>query len=558
MKLGSLTIGVTKHKQLALILVVFILVVISMAIIFHFRVNKSVEKFANETLMLEELNAYKSLRSCPRKLAFTNFVTQTYNASERSIADVSNKTGDCPIRASGASVTPELSEVEENKIPYAIKSICIKLKYEIFDRDDANNENLVSMYLMNDSSQIDNSINLLYFFLSNPIYVEFEGSTAYVPEYDDSKNFAPSFYTTSFYTNFNTGPILKNKSADRIPFALRRLVPYNSSSKNATFDYINKSIPLKQGVINRTNSSVNARVYFLESQIIQTTGLYRSLEQVYKRDSEIGVMKIYNKNYQTDIKPTSDEYYFHQKMYVLLQNSLQPIMTFKFELCVPVERYDKLVNKSTEIFKVYIDSKLGKYTDCPNFKTIDVNNNNILSASVSTKLGLNVNAQDPRNISVQDAMLLRDSVANTPECNLQKRIQRIQQSANYDVTYLLKFTTSNNKDSKTCSFEQEGELLIELPFSSTNERISVVVTVSPYEKIALCKWNANGQEYFTFKRTPKCQMNNNFFNMINQRSLNKEVINENINLAYDTSYIANTNYVQLGHKNYLKDYYSKI
>jgi hypothetical protein len=398
----------------------------------------------------------------------------------------------------------------------------------------------------------------LYFFLVNPIYVEFEGSTAYIPEYDDTKTLDPSFYTTSFYTNFNSGPILKNKSTDRIPFALRRLIPYNSSSKNATFDYTNKSLPLKQTIINRTNSSVNARVYFLESQLVQTTGLYRSLDQLYKRDSDIGVMKIYNKNYQVDIKPTADEYYFHQKMYVLLQNSLQPVMTFKFELCVPVERYDKLVNKSTEIFKVYIDSNVGKYIDCPNFKTIDVNNNNILSASVSTKLWLN--NQEPENISVKQAMSRDGSVANKPECNLEKQSvqQKIQQSDKYDVTYLLKFTTSNNKDNKSCSFENEGELLIELPFASTNERISVVVTVSPYEKIALCKWNANGQEYFTFKRTPKCQSNNNFYNVINQRSLNKEVINENINLAYDTSYIANINYVQLGHKNYLKDYYSKM
>lgn len=551
---------VSKHvqpsKQFALILVVFILVIISMAIIFHFRVNKSVEKFANETLMLEELNIYKNMRSCPRKIAFTNFVTQTYNASERSITDISSKTGDCPIRASGGAVTPELSEVEENKIPYSIKSICIKLKYEIFDRDDSNNESLVSLYLVNDGTQIDNSINLLYFFLVNPIYVEFEGSTAYVPEYDDTKGIDPSYYTTSFYTNFNSGPILKNKSTNRIPFALRRLIPYNSSSKNATFDYTDKSLPLKQTVLNRMNSSVNARVYFLESQLVQTTGLYRSLDQVYKRDSEIGVMKIYNKNYQVDIKPTVDEYYFHQKMYVLLQNSLQPIMTFKFELCVPVERYEKLVNKSTEVFKVYIDTNLGKYTDCPHFKTIDVNNNNILSASVSTKQWLN--KQDQENISVKQAMSRDKSVANKPECNLEKKKFVLQQSDKYDVTYLLKFTTSNNKDNKSCSFENEGELLIELPFASTNERISVVVTVSPYEKIALCKWNANGQEYFTFKRTPKCQSNNNFFNVINQRSLNKEIINENINLAYDTSYIANINYVQLGHKNYLKDYYAKM
>lgn len=543
-------------KQFALTIVVFILVVVFMAIIFNFRINKSLEKFALENLALEDLNQFKKARACNRKLEFINFVTQTYNASERSLLDVQSRTGTCPSNMSKATQTPELSHLEENKIPYSLKSMCIKLKYEIFDRDDGNNGNLITIYLDNNPYSIDNSVNLLYLFLLNPLYIEFEGSTAYIPEYDDSKGYNQTVFTSSFYTNYNKGKILMNKSNDRIACAFRRLIPENAASRNVTFNY--SKVPSLAEVIPHTSDSyVNARVYFLESQSIQTAGLNMALDKYYKRDNKTGVIKIYNKNYQSEYKPNSDDYYFHQKMYVLLQNSYTPILTFKFEISVTLDNYKNIINKNIEILKVYIDTEIGKYIDCPNYESIDTKNSNILSASIYSKFG--AQAPSPEKSSSIQRAIERDNSPGT-ECSKKEKAKSkwdISVPTNeYDSTYILKFSTSNNKTIDKCSNEPAGDLEIELPFAITNERTMVVVTVTPYEKIALCKWKMEEREYFTFKRSQKCNNNNNFAAIFSQRENNKDVINENINLAYDIGYVTNLNYVQLGHKHYLNDFYA--
>ena len=543
-------------KQIAVTIVVFVLIIISMAIIFNFRINKSLETFANERLALEDLNLYQKARSCNRNLEFTNFVNQKYTASQRALSDYNNGRGSCPTSLSQAEYTPELSIIEENKISYSLKTICIRLNYEIFDIDMFNGSNNVSLYLLNNGTEsIDNFVNLLYLFLLNPIYVEFENSTAYVPNYDSSRSGNNSVLTSSFYTNYDRGLILKDTSKSKIVMAFKRLVPANSNGINATFKYENTP-ELSNIITNHNSGTVNTKVYYLESQDMRSSGTKLNIEKYYKKDNKTEVITIYDKNYQSIYQPNTEDYFFHQKMYVLLQNSHSPIFTFKFEICINVENYKNLQNKSVEIFKVYINTNIGRYINCPNYQEIDTKNHNVLSGAIYSRFG--VQQQKPtQSLSIKKAMERDEDPL--PVCQAPKKKKNpwdIEFKKEFDTTYVLSFSTSNNKTADTCSGDQSGNLEIELPFANNNERTVVVVTVSPYEKIALCKWKIEDKEYFTFKRTEKCNTNNNFFNIFSQRSNNREVINENVKLAYDTSYVTKLNYVQLGHKQYLGDYYS--
>lgn len=548
-------LDVQPSKQIALTVVVFILIIVSMAIIFNFRINKTLETFAIERLALEDLNQYLKGKSCNRKLEFTNFVNQTYNASQRSLSDHVRGRGSCPSSLSQADATPEMSIIEENKISYRLKTMCIRLNYEIFDVDKFNNGNLVSLYLDNSSERIDNFINLLYLFLLNPIYVEFENSTAYIPEYDDSAGGNQQIFTSSYYSNYDRGLILNNKSKTKIPMAFKRLIPANSTSKNSTFNYV-EAPELTDLIVNKDGGSVNAKLYYLESQDMQTTGIKMSLDKYYKKENKTDVITIYDKNYQSTYDSTTEDYFFHQKMYVLFQNSHPPIFTFKFEVCITIDNYKNLQSRSVEIFKVYIDTELGKYISCSGYEPIDTKNHNILSGSIYSKYGVQKPKKEKKTMSIQQAMERDDD--SQSECTMKKKksIWDIEERKPFDTTYILSFSTSNNKTVDSCSTDPVGNLDIELPFANANERVIVIVTVSPYEKIALCKWKMEEKEYFTFKRTQKCNTNNNFFNIFSQRANNKTAINENVKLAYDTSFVTKLNYVQLGHKQYLSDYYS--
>lgn len=511
-----MALSLRPSKQAALILTVFVVIVVLMSIVYLSRQQPSLEGFADTPLPLEDYNKHQSLGACTRDLAFSNFTNSTLRASYRAIKTDLNTNGSCPNDGMAPIVSPEMAEVEENRIRYLLKSACINLQYKVIDVNEKENSDRITIYFNNKTSSIDNTVNLLYLFLLNPVYVEFEDSDAYIIDYNDKRNYGgANFYTTSYYTNYNQGRILENKSDLDIAVTFRRLVGSKNSSKNPVFNYgpPTQRKAFKDIISSRQNGTINVKAYYLETDGIVSAGIKLDLARVYKAINPVETLRIYNKDFSR-LDPSTDEYYFHQRMFVNLQNSENPVLTFKFTIIVPETSYSQLVNRSTEVMKVYMDANIGRYSSCAGYQTIDKNNHNIFSAAIKGYFGIKDN-------------------------------------------FVLSLSTTNNINNTPCASNKNTTLDLELPFSKKNERITVVFTISASEKVALCRWAYDEREYFLFKRSQVCSTDNNFFQVFNQRSKTTQITNENIIMAYSPAIVTGLSYCQFGQKNYLPEYYPK-
>jgi hypothetical protein len=519
-------------KSMAALLVSFAIIIILMIIVFLSKQQKLEEQFATEELPLIEYN-----NSCYRNLNFTNFVYSIYKASDRALESDIKKNGTCPQDLRSPVLSSDMAKIEEHGMKYLLKSLCVNLECKVIELNENQNSNFITLYFNNNQASIDNSTNILYLFLTNPIYIEFEGSDAYVPDYNDTSNVK----TTSYYTNFNDGIILGNKSNMDIACSFNRLIKYGATSANSTFNYRanGKAISQLDKLINKRSAvTINARIYFLENQYnISGVKLYLKNQFLQQNTKRIGVIKVYNKSYNNTVSKENDEYYFHQNIYKLITNSEYPIFTFRFEISIPVTAFNNVSKTNMEILKVFMDTNIGAYSTCTEYENMHNNNANILSAIIT-----------------------RSAIVSKP--------------GNVN-TFVLTFTTTNNTENNNCSpsvtppiqnrynksiTSNPTNLHVELPYSVNNERIKVIITASPYEKITLCKWKTNGREYFIFKRSPSCNIGNNFAKVFSQRKeVNQNSIkNEDIHFAFFNEFVKDINYVQLGHTNYLEEFYSKM
>lgn len=514
-------------KHMAAVLVSFAIIVLLMIIVFLTKQKTLEEKFAVEKLPLVDYNEFRPRKYCYRDLAFTSFAESAYKASERAIESDIKTNGTCPQDLRAPALSSDMAKIEENRMKYLLMSACVNLQYKVIDLNEKNQSNSITIYFNNNQASIDNSTNILYLFLTNPIYIEFEGSDAYIPDYDDISKVT----TSSYYTNFNEGLILGNKSNSDIACSFRRLINFGGTGKNATFNYRANGKPVKQLntlITNKVANTINAKVYFLDNDDLAGTKMSLNNQFVNQRSNNTGVLTIYKKNYNNTVSKNLDEFYFHQNIYKFITNSEYPIFTFRFEISIPSTDYQKLSNKNLEIMKVFMNTNIGKYSSCPLYESMYNNNANILSAIITGYNQIN-------------------------------------------KTFVLTFTTTDNANDATCgpsiipprNFDKRtnpSNLHVELPYSVNNERVKVIITVSPYEKITLCKWKTNEKENFIFKRTPLCSTENNFAKVFGQREMQNPapLQNEDIQLAFSTEYIKDIAYVQLGHMNYLQEYYSKM
>lgn len=508
-------------KNVAMLFISFGFIIVMMAIIFVMKQQQIQEKeffvtSTMESLPLSDLNG----GSCQRNLEFTSFASNTYTAATRASRSDLKTSGSCPINIKVPILSIDMAKIEENRMSYLLKYACVNLSYKVIDIDTANKNNNVVIYVDNNDASIDNAINLLYLFLLNPVFVEFEGSDAYVPDYGAlNKNAA------SFYTNFNTGKILQNRSDFDIACSFKRLLPGGASSKNATFFYKDFA-KLDNIVKNPQNGFINAKIFYLDKDN-SVAGTRRYLEDDYlnQRANNIGVIPIYKKSYLNSVDKQTDEFYFHQNFYTLITNSQSPAISFKFNIALPQTDVTKYVNKHVEIMKVYMDTTTGKYSRCSNFEPIGKNNHNILNAVVSG-------------------------------------------FPNIRDTFLLTFSTSDNGYNQPCSpgilvnkkADTSSILQVELPFSPNSEQISIILTITPFEKIVLCKWKFDKNNYFIFKRSTGCSSKNNMYKLFSQRSAatSSPLENEDILMNFDPKCIQNVRYVQLGHINYIDEYYADL
>lgn len=318
---------------------------ISIVVIVYMYLTQKKEGF-EEALKLSELN------TCERNLAFKGFSSALNTASERARA-THVQLGTCPNAITKSNIPPEMSILEENKMQYTLQSTCISLTYKSVDLNVRENSNTVSFTFQHNDT---NRKNLLYLFLSNPVYVEFESSDAYKPDYN----------SVSFFSNY--------RASDEISMRFTRLVPFEVKSKNAAFDYTNAK-ELKDVLKNPT--TVNIKLYYLNT--VHPIKLHPAYD-----GNTIGQISVYNRKYFSSLDKNTDEFAFHDKMYTLLKHAANPILTCHLELQIPSTQ--EFLKKKTEVFKLYMDASLGSYTSCPNFTQLKTNKNNIVSAYLLTQM----------------------------------------------------------------------------------------------------------------------------------------------------------------------------
>jgi hypothetical protein len=459
-----------------------------------FRVDSSGRQ-SQSILPLTEFNNHN--RACARDLVFTKTVDKAYNAAQRAMASKEEALGTCQVNISTNTPSPELALIEENTFSYILKSVCVTLNYKSLNIEN----NKITITFRNDGDKTDDTVRLMYLLFLNPVFVEFNGSDAYVPDYTATKT-DPDNAHGFYYTNFKGGRILNNSSATELTMVFKRLVPSGHSSTTA-FRY--QGIKPLQNTLN-PSKTINATVYYLDTECNLAAGV--SMKIPYETAQPVNSVKLFNNRYSVEIPVSNNDYYFHNKMHTLLQQKKFPVITFEFDINVPKSKYNEMAGKHIEIFNVYLHN-IHRYGYCwGGYKPLDDNKNYNMLATI-------LDAQS-------------------------------------DQTYILAFITSGHGDGATCWHDMKTHLNVELPFVDQNERISITLTITPTEKIVLCKWTQESQQYFIFKRTATCNDNNNFAKIFREKDGPSHI--DDIYIKFPTEYVKNTGTVYLGHTNYLHHY----
>lgn len=496
----------TPSNQIIVTTVCFVMIVIAMVVVYMFSKPPAKEGYANNaTLPLYEYNNLMASSKCMRNLEFSNFATAKYNVSQR--ATVSDKSrASCSLSLTDEKLADEYSIIEENNISYGIQMMCMQVRFNAVYLT-TNPEHIVFTFL---NETYDDIKNLMNIYLSNPIYFEFEGSSPYVPVYAASNSYLRNSSDVFIFPDEKTGKTVQ--------CAFRKLVDRKDSA-NEAFKYTKQKEPietLKGALMDKSDSIkyVDLKMYYLEPKDAQTSGIIRPLSHLYQTSQTISSMKIYNKNYVAALDKARDEFFFNQKIFIMLQNTNLPIFTFTFTINVPTLSYRSLLDKQTEILKVAMDTKvLGDQACGERFTALEGKGaGNIMSCTIYS-------------------------------VNLRQQ------------SFVLNLQTPSMSASGLCSFPENSALRVELPFVDDIQTIKVIATVSPYNKMCLCKWRKNGMDTFVFKRTTVCDTNNSFLEVFSKKSSGSTIINEDINLMYHTTYVKDVKRVQLGHVHYMDDVY---
>lgn len=444
-------------------------------------------------LMWTNFNEWKQGdTTCPRAIAFSKFAEATYHASLRSQLSGYQPSGACTLSSTDPTLEKDYALVEENTLTYVLKSLCLNLSHkQMFVSD-----NMVSLQLIKVSEKMSDLMNIIYLYVLNPVYIEVENSAPYVVD-----RFNPS---SNILTNYK-GPGIVREDANAgdgnvIAFLLRPLIPQGQHSKNAVF--MDEKKPPQAAT-----KPINMRIYYLDNA--DATG--RRIE--FKNTELKDTLTIFDKNYASSIiDKTSNEYYFNQRIYMLLTNSKFPVVNIKFDIHLNTYNDSTRIsgkNATLELMRMYMENPDYNYFACPFEPLSGTRNNNILSVVVQ-------------------------GYRNTPEA------------------YKLSFVTGKNKTE--CNYHEKNQLEIELPYVGNTERISILLTITPYSKMMLAQWVENGQSYFKFKRNDQCDTNNNFAELFSQGKTNTPVKIDNILMKYDNETIKRVHYIHLGHLNYMDEF----
>jgi len=447
-------------------------------------------------LAWEEFN--KLNPACPRDLVFPKFIDAQYNASERAQLSEMNPTGTCDVSLTSPVLAMDYSIVEENTMTYILKSLCLNLNHDYVWRF-ANRHVAFrvpkppkNMNIVPATYNASDLLPVLTLLALNPLYVEFDESIAYVLN--------KQIHSCNFVTNYYGNGLTSNQDTIQDRHFELHFIPLlnGQQASNAVFSKRTKQV-VESG---NPNGKSNVRTFYLDGG--DTSGRRLTFPNSTNQSKQL----IFNKAYG-NLPKDSDAYFFSQRIFVMLTNGKYPIFNFKFDIHVNKQHEVTLSgqNRKQEIFKMYMEHPEYQYGSCT-FEPLGIKNNNVVSAILE---GYNT---------------VRGS-------------------------YKLSFVTGKNKTS--CNYRSnDNELEIELPYVQNTERISILLSVSPTEKIVLAQWAIQGIKYVTFKRSTLCDNTSNFARIFTKTDGVPRI--ENMYAEYDNNYVRSFDYIHLGHMNMMSEF----
>lgn len=537
------------HTQYLLFLIGVLIIVVSFGVIVNMNTSWLAVQQPQEGFEIEQ--PLLSMNKCGRNIAFPNFSSINL-ASQRAANDlqitqnISRGTCNTPLNnESSDKGTNTYSVIKDNYIFYSLKRTCIGLKYKSIQ---IVNRNRISI-TFNTTSPSEN-IAFLYFILLNPLFVEFNFSSnkttvAYYPilhnniselgssePRNSSKEYRYSNYGKEITTRYGTFGANRNP---KIYFDV--VLSREDKGKDTLFDYYNNDTPYVylNDIYYPLEGVINMQLYYLDDKIpssYQNIGKTLSHPQGGNLFDVPYLFPSQNNNdlliFRTDYVDRysqnaayKDVYEFNNNINVFYKNFVQPVFTVSMDILVTdINIRNQVKNNNIVILRMYMDNGLGNY-------------NNIPCNNVTQELG------PTRNNNIFMIVL---------ELGEEKH-------NGYNFTLVM---GRGNTCNYTIPFIDKSNVKAPLPFLSDTQRIRVIVTISPNEKIITALW----KDPHTFatnvsmSRTTYCGEDLNLYRLFKQVPRQAPIGNIKMNIHNDV--VKSVNYVTLGYRNLVNEYSSYI
>ncbi len=572
-----------KEQYVHMINALMILIICVVLSYFVFRKpSKAAEKFAQPSLQQVALEALNSTNAyCNRNLKFPNLNNNDFLASSRSIGNAKvADTGICNIIRTNASQDQNFSILHENYLYYTLRSACMKLN--IFNMV-YQNDGSVLLYV--DRSTTESVSNLGSLLLLNPLFFEFSIDTnatsiAYIPKYDTTTG-TDNF--NNFSSDISTTPFLITLQ----PIAFVKFFDYNKTGSKSY-----KKLADLTG--NKVVNTLNISVFYLDSIEPSSQDVGRKINIVY--DPKNGVSNVFSSGFLTykNVDTKTQEYHFCNHINLFHMYKVPPVFTVKFSFISNAKIPDFTWSRIYTPFQVESDKDFA--TRVWNDLTDIVPDTNRDLGNVFTQLVKLLKNKDkitreqlpaicqkiikvvgtqkvkplcyvapPAAIGGSTTVMrmfmgatansaigfygnncqagLVDTLAGPQNNNIFMVVATIT-----DNHYRLTLMTGGNNTCETSA--TNDSIFIDVPYTSTS--ISVMATVSPYEKILVAYWNYSdsSEPNYVMSRRRNCQPSNNFFKLFVDNERNDFNKINDINLYYFPASVTNVDYVQLGYVNF--------
>jgi len=441
---------------------------------------------------LKELNDMYRRVGCQRNIEFANHPdANNLSVAERAKRESSDFT--CPTNLNVKAPDEDFYNVIENKMDYNLKAKCFNVTVtRLWQRTPS------QVWITFPKSSFEILKTILYM---NPIFVEFNKSTAYTP---------------------NLSNVRITFGEDIPPWQQEVTIEFNGITNNGTMRYSFNTHSIEGATPTdlRINTNLSCTVYYME---LQNTSSEKIMVP-YNGDSSQRVRThiVFDKNYLITHKDKKNEgYYFHQKIEHLIINKLPPVITVKFSFNLTKNKpefYNTWVYH--EIFKMYMDTSYGKFNGLPYWEQ---NQYRMLTSSGET---------DPRNNMFSFWVM-------STEWN------------NNNNLFELYVTLPSQHTDQNLWIHHE-RLNIWLPYCKSTESITVVATFTTTDIVVNARWKdpITGKKGESLTRRNRCNNENLYSAIFTNSRGNYDGSVNNIMLRYDNKFVTDVSSVMLGWRDF--------